>query len=570
MINAVMQMLRPQGTLASGTLRRYEKTVKAYEKRALELTSKATETVDRGVFEENLRRSKLGAMAGFHPLKITNVVPNAGDGYRVGRWDGLWTLVELPSRQSDPTIHEFLQFNTGAMIVGDVDLWLCQSPTGKEYYRGLIGNVRKIEAWRDYEKECQMLEARKAELERSEWEQRVPPQILTERNAEAAGLVRRAQVLRSASKRTGENLQAVESMLSEMVALDREFRSLGCKPDLQFVPTMLFLQSAPYSGALSSYRQLRELTGIDDESLDGLLALEEVGMRDWPGVYERWCLVSILRCLQDDFRFKFDAVETKGKLLKYCTGQRAVYFAIQSTRDDMGISAKFEFQPRFKNGRVPDFLLTLTDDQSGHAVSCVIDAKACDFERRADGAMANPLKYVDDSLKSLLHEKDYGEGGKHLVFILHASTAVIARPTTVQPWSSASSYGGDAVFHWECSDETGFNKPEHRHGAVMLRPHDSSHLKRLVLMLIQFHLDRADVCGSCGSGPGQMLFEELPTAGKRSKYYCHCKTCSFMSVKTICAECKNTIYKNQGSWTYHDLHPVDVWNIKCWRCGTLL
>ena len=170
----------------------------------------------------------------------------------------------------------------------------------------------------------------------------------------------------------------------------------------------------------------------------------------------------------------------------------------------------------------------------------------------------------------MLFRSDYGEAGKNLVFIMHACRTGIARPTTTQPWAKASSYGGDAVFYWEVDAGEGIRKPEHKHGAVMVRPYDSTHLKRLVLMLIQFELEVAAVCASCGSGGEDIQIQPETTAGGNTKYLCTCKKCRFLSVKTLCATCGEDILKNQASWSYHDLHPVNPWNIKCWSCGTLL
>ena len=572
MIKAVLQMLRPQSTLANGSALRFKNTAKYYEDRVIELRSKFTETIDPGVLDENLRRSRTGRDAGFDKLKITNKSGNA-ERLRHGYDGEIWVLVQLPPEDESPEIYDFLKRYSTAMIVGELVFSKKVSIEGKSFWACKVEKIDRVENWRDYAKECLTLEAQRKALELSSWEQKLPQAVINERLLEAGILVKRADTLRSAEKRTCGDSALIQSLIEKACSADRGLYALGSKPDLRLVPTMVFLQSPSYAGALSSYRQLRDLTGVDDAELDSLLALEDVGLRDWPGVYERWCLVSLLKVLQDDFRFTFDQGEVRDKLLKYCAGKSAGSFLTHAFRSDINLELTLHYQPKFNNGRIPDFLLEIRDVcdvKTPRSIRCVLDAKACNFVNRSDNATPNVWNYLDDCLKNLIVDKDYGEAGKNRVFIMHACQTGVARPTTIQPWAKASSYGGDAVYYWEIESEHGIRKPEHWHGAVMVRPYDSTHLKRLVLMLVQFGLGVLDLCASCGSGGKDVDVEEKPTAGGKTKYYCTCKKCRFFSVKSCCAGCGEGIFKNQASWSYHDLHPVNPWNIKCWSCGTLL
>ncbi len=569
MLKAVLQMLRPQGTLANGSALRFNKTAKHYEDRVVELRSKVTETIDPDVLDENIRRSQVGRGAGFDKLKITNK-PGHSAQLRHGYDGQIWVLVQLPPQYKSPEIYEFLNQNSTAMIIGKLDFVQKVSAAGNSFWECNIERIDHFEIWRDYEKECLMLEAQRKALELSNWEQQLPLAVINERLLEANILERRVDALHSAAKRTSDDSALIESLVEKACAADKALCTLGSRPDLRFVPTMVFLQSPAYSGALSSYRQLRDLTGVDDDGLESLLALEEVGLRDWPGVYERWCLVSLLKVLQDDFRFIFNQDEVRDKLLKYCAGNSAGTFFTHASRNDIKLELVLHYQPRFNNGRIPDFLLEIHNTNNEKSIRCVLDAKACNFINRPDQSKPNVLKYLDDCLLNLLVDKNYDEKRNNLVFIMHASKTGVARPTTLQPWAKSSSYGGDAVYYWEVDAASRISKPKHRHGAVMVRPYDSSHLKRLILMLIQFGLGVRDFCPSCGSGGQAVNVDETKTKGGNPKYACTCRKCQFLSVRTVCAGCGKEIIKNQASWSYHDLHPVDPWNIKCWNCGVLL
>lgn len=569
MLKAVLQMLRPQSTLANGSALRFLTTAKFYEDRVIELRSKSTETIDPGVLDENLRRSRAGRDAGFDQLKITNVRGHL-DRMRHGYDGEEWVLVTLPPEEKCREIYEFLDRSSPAMIIGELAFAKKISGAGNPYWVCEVKRIDRVEYWRDYEKECLTLEAQRETLVLNNWEQKLPPAVIRERMVEAGTLEARAITLRSAANRTHLDSALIQSLIEKACSADRSLYALGSKPDLRFAPTMVFLQSPTYSGALSSYRQLRDLTGVDDDGLDSLLALEDVGLRDWPGVYERWCLVSLLKVLQDDFRFTFDQNEVRAKLLKYCTGKSVGTFFVRAFRKDIGLELILHYQPKFENGRVPDFLLEIHDANTKHSTRCVLDAKACNFVNRTDNAKPNVWTYLDDCLRNLIDDKDYSEAGKNLVFIMHTCKSAVSRPTTTQPWANASSYGGDAVFYWEVESASEIRKPEHRHGAVMVRPYDSTHLKRLVLMLIQFGLGVIDICASCGSGGHDIQVQPEQTAGGNTKYLCTCRKCRFLSVRSLCAVCKQDIIKNQATWSYHDLHPVNPWNIKCWSCGTLL
>ncbi len=574
MLKAVLQMLRPQRTLASGAALRFRDTARYYESRSVELLSKSNETIDPAVLNENLRRSRIGRDAGFNKLKITNLDEknrsNYPENFRNGRYEKMKVRVRLPPKINFPEIYDLLDRFPSAMVIGELEYSDEKTDDWGSYWECKISSIERVEIWRDYEQECLKLEEQRKALELNNWEQKLPPAEIEARRKEAETLKLRSSTLMSAADRTRLDSALIESLIERACVVDRKLLVLGIRPDLRLVPTMVFLQSPTYAGALSSYRQLRDLTGVDDDGLDSLLALEEVGVRDWPGVYERWCLISLIKVLQDDFRFSFDQSEVRAKLLKYCSGKNAGAFSTVATRQDIGIDLKLHFQPKFSNGRIPDFLLEISNSSSQLSVRCVLDAKACNFVNRPDQAQPNAWRYLDDCLKTLIEDKDYGEAGQNVVFIMHACKTGVAYPTTLQSWAKASSYGGDAVYYWEVEGERGITKPKHRHGAIMVRPYDSSHLKRLVLMLIQFGLRVNNLCASCGSGGDDMAVREETTAGGRTKYLCTCKKCRFITVRTVCAGCKRSIYKNQASWSYHDLNPLEPWNIKCWSCGTLL
>lgn len=581
MLKRVISMLRWTVIAARDRAIRLDRTAAHYEERATELRTRTSERIDPGVLDENLRRSRTkrdeqaALLEQGHKKLQVKAECGFNPNHRKGWHEGVWTLVELGVDPESERIRNFLEKCPIAVVIGDLRIQQAVSVAGNTYYRASVETINLLDVWRDYDSEIAMLEAKRATIAVNEWQQPLPPQQLAERRREAETLVHRVTSLRDVAGRASADATAASALLAEAITNDRKAIRLGIQPDLRFVPSMVFLQSPPYAGALSSYRQLLSMTGVDDVILEGLLSLENVGLRDWPSVYERWCLVSLLRVLQDDFRFVFNKDDVRANLLRHCTGHRPGSFTARARRDDMRLELTLTYQATLTTGRTPDFLLTLRDAGQDRTIRCVLDAKSCAFQHRPTDATRDPWRYLDDCLDELVNQKNYGEDGANSVFILHSvnrcrceqcaepdsQRGPITQPTTLQSWANASAYGGDAVFSWEKE------RPEHRNGAVMVRPEAAlPNLRRLVLMLIQFGLGRNDICASCGSGGSDITAQQGGGVGMHYR----CGKGGFLSVSSHCFNCKKPIVKNQAWWSYHDLHPTDVWNIKCWACGSLL
>lgn len=585
MLKRVMSMLTWTAKAANDRANRFSRLAEQYAGRASQLQSRTTETVNQNVLEETIRRvrakwgeEKALLEQGYTRLQITDK-EGYNTNYRHGSYDNQWALVELGVDPDSARIRDFLERYARAVVIGRIDARQRISQNGNIYCSARVEEVVHLDVWRDYESELAMLERHRKTLQAHGWEQALPRQVILERRREAGTLFQRTNALLDAAKRTATDAASSITLLAKATSLDEKARFLGITPEMRFVPTMVFIQSPPYAGTLSAYRQLLTMTGIDEVMLDDLLGLEDVGLRDWPGVYERWCLVSILRVLQDDFRFTFDKEDVRLKLLAHCTGKKEGAFSVSAKRTDMKLSLTLSYQASLTNRRIPDFLLILRDLENNQELRCVLDAKSCDFRHRPDGAARNPWIYLDDCLDELVNVKDYSERGQNSVFVLHSvdkchcdacihsdfPRGPITHPTTLQHWANSSSYGGDAVFSWENVP------PEHQRGAILVRPDASlPNLRRLFLMLIQFGLGRKDICASCAAGADEIEIIERPTEGGATKYECKCRICGFISIRSHCYNCRQRLFKNQAWWSYHDLHPTNVWNTKCWECGALL
>lgn len=577
MLIRITRILRMTADITTDSRRRYGSAAVQYRHRANTLTKQTTVEIDRDTYERNLQMIQTvcdqiqNLPHGCHFIDInSNMMDYYGENFGYYNDSKSWCTVDVDNGSNANEINSFIYRHGAVRVYGTIEeIGKRCTKKGISYCVYRVAEKQLLVSPRKYVAELHSLLKDQEYLEKHNWTKPLTHDVIAEQNKEAKVLRQRARSLLKAARITRSDSSAVTTLLNKAISIGKRFAQLGVTPDLMFIPTMVFLQTPSYSGALSSYRQFIALAGIDEDALEGLLALENIGLRDWPGIYERWCLVSLLRVLQDDFRFRLNDDHVRDSLLKYCTGQEIRYFSVNATRKDMQLGMTLECQRVLANNKRPDFILTIhsntsnslgLEDAGPSSISCVLDAKACNFRRRPPDADSNPMIYLDDSLRVLLEEKHYDEGGTHRVFIMHASQNCISEPTTLQSWARSSAYGGDKVFAWETE------RPVHTHGAIQLRLGDTTNLKRLVLMLIQYGLQRDDICPSCGSGGSDIKNE----ASKGWGQYHRCTKCNFLSVRSHCCSCKRSLVKNQAWWTYHDLHPSDIWNIKCSSCGAIL
>lgn len=565
MLITVDEMIRPQKILAEGKAHRFRSAVEQYEKRARDLQEKNTLQINSGVLNENIERVQAEydflyerSRDGYEVVTITHKESYAHSDSYEGYRGGSWCLIDVTNVKGDKNLADMLR--KGIRFEA-----LCKGSYNKP--RFIITKLQKVGFFnRDYSKELKYLCDERTRLEQIGWQKEVPISEQREMLRESETLRVRSNRLREAISHTDRDKDVVSAMIEAVRRYNKTFRRLGVTPLHGIVPSIVFLQSPHYAGALSAFRRLKEISGLEQEVIDDLMSLEDVGIRDWPSIYERWCLISLIRVLQEDFKFEFNREDIRRNLLVYCTNRKSGTFCINAVRKDMNLSLELHYQYRLPNGREPDFFLEIKDhnDKNCWSVKTIFDAKSCNFRRRAESTEPNSMLFIDDSIGELINIKGYSQGGNNRVFLLHSSRDCIASPTTIQPWASSTACGGDAVFYWD----KGIDKPMHCYGAAMLRPHDSSHLKLLILRLIQLGLGRGDICASCGAGGDEIQTTPIPIPSGY-KYHCKCSRCSFLTVQSRCHKCGSPLFKNQGYWTYHDLHPIDPWNIKCWACGAM-
>ncbi|NCD34472.1 MAG: hypothetical protein EOL87_13795 [Spartobacteria bacterium] len=588
MVKYVMRILRSMRNFSDDIPLRLENAAKEYEQRVEDLKNTThykidQEQLERDISEIKTKRAELLEVCnipGAHVYAVIKVRSGAVlpfeliPQYRCG-YSKLWATALDNDRAK---IIQFENKGKLLLIASIANLTKVEDPRNGDYWRCDISRVYYVGHWREYNKELKKLEESKQYLENNNWQQAIPQKELDEIKKESISIERRVQLLRNKAVTCSESARQINAFLAACERLDKNASKLGITPELRFLPTMIFLQSPSYSGVLSAYREFMAVANLTEDDVEPLLMIKNFGMRDWPALYERWCIISLIRVLDEEYHFKFDKTLIKKRMLKYCTGSKTKTFAITAINQSLGISLCLDMEKEFVDKKRPDYMLTFIRDNGKREQTFVLDAKSCAFKIPASVAEENDeWQSLGACLRKLVVEKNYGRNGAHPVFILHSSPNCIATPSTLQSWAKSSYYGGNAVFGWQkqfALDEdegiVSMDMPGHACGAVMVRPYRFGDLKRLLLLFFQMGESEIRLCPSCGSSGDAISVIEDRTIGGNKRLECTCKQCNFFFVRTLCHNCKNFLYKNQTTWTYHDLNPVDPWNIKCWSCGSWL
>jgi len=533
-------------------------------------------------------------------IQLTFRVKDTDDGYNSITANVVGVQYEDPKSASKPET-VYLQLRCG---FSDLDFF----SVGPTYKIELIGNVQQhdgFQVWKVYRVEEAMVvngpKLREAAYLRSmadeirakdaqdqsvklshRWERQ-------EQQRERSSLQQRISFYEEVSEQWKSRLEALSRLKDDLIHIKHQLeeRQIQASLDARYPGTMVFVQRPAYREVHSAFTELEGRSGFGRDLFDQLISLDDLNILDLPTVYERWCLLQIVRVLEMEYGFK-PVLETNGGLKPHpawrqelvdtvcSTGQNAYVLLFRSER--LRRQAKLMYQVQLPNRRRPDFLLEVSrispsgsiDSDANRVVRAVLDAKFKQFGSSSYFTLGRELD-------QLINRKDYaqkGDGRSNPVFVLHPDWNSISEPSTYQEWADSSYYGGDDMFDWQ----EGFSN--HQHGGVLLRPEQPDDIKRLIYMLMVYPIEcsnetdkgkpeptQAFFCPVCG---GVNLLKENKTAGKEGlKYYLTCQNshCGHFFVLNYCISCNNRLWKHGSYWTFHDTHAVSPYNVKCPSCG---
>jgi hypothetical protein len=395
-------------------------------------------------------------------------------------------------------------------------------------------------------------------------------------------------------------LSQLRAQVSQLVHLGQEFvtlerriqaqllnwKSFGVQPSPSAPTSVALRTNMPYAKALAAYGKVRSAFR-DETTMTALFSTScvlEHGLVDLNLLYERWCTLQVVRVILG-LGFEPDREEALGLVARTLVTRRDLRTDQGPTFIRGAVSLSVQMEPAMKTvdgggAKYPDLVIRI--DGGAQEETVVLDVKCHEFaESRPEVAQCRTtLPSSSKEIRKMYFgpsdggERNYSMGGQNRVFLLHPCRGGIPEPSSIQPWSAKSFYGERYIYDWQ-NDDAG---PDHRYGAVYLRPGELDDLRRLLGMLlnmatlpqlrgeIKSEYQSATRCFQCGRN---LKWKETFTHKGIPKYQCTCGSCGEYYVFTHCWLCKRRLVKCGMYWSYHSL-AGQIGNVSCPRCGTSL
>lgn len=448
----------------------------------------------------------------------------------------------------------------------------------------VIPTKRLQDARNQFEKEKQL----GIQLNENGWKRKLNRNELEEQENEKTALLNRINFYSDNQKLSEYVFEKVNPKQKQLLKIIKELRKLDIKPCSHFPNSMTFVQNPHYQGIHNGYKILREVTNLADEEL--LVSLEEIdsiGLVNMPLLYERWCLLQIIKVLKESFRFVLQDSWKYQLINAIKTNERDIEFNFSNADSKRFITLTYE--KTLDNGKRPDFVIDLDwyveeeDDvkyQQPRKKRFVLDAK---FYNKATFERFGGLMGVADQL---YNQKNYRESTDNPVFIVHPCKTALPERVTSQDWGKYSFLGELPIGGSELVD--------HQYGGVFLNPIDrhlyTDELQRLLGLFLQYKLENSSTidnersddrtvskpfCIRCGSSNLRKIEKSSGYYDKQRKWvtrtprsvWMQCNDCEQFISFNHCRSTNTRLIKNGSYWTYHSARAIEPFNIKCPSCG---
>jgi len=444
------------------------------------------------------------------------------------------------------------------------------------------------------------LKKSRIELRKKNWERAVTQAEKKEQEQEISIIKIDLEKITNRESKNIELSYKIAPVLKKIENLQKGYCALNIKPNSLFPSSMSFIQNPNYQGVHKLYKEIQTLSGLDEQLFVGLEKAESIGILNISLIYERWCLLQIIKVLIDKFKF-LPEKNWKDNLLNQVINidpskVRDVKISFENKdtcrKIDLGYEQELPTDSGRNAPRRPDFVIDLDSySNPNNLISkrIVLDAKF--YENITE--MGGISKVIDE----LYNFKNYSGSGKNSVFILHPSPEAVPEIKTPQQWAKNSFLGESKIFDWD--DDL----PNHDYGAILLSPvrNKGDYLESLQMCIglsLQYGVEnnslsegefngwvksQLNISNNNGINPlpkGKVFClicggSNLCMTVKQTKYKFGlkwtqaCNDCHHETLYNYCSNCKSRLIKHGIYWTYHATQSLQPFNIKCPKCGTI-
>jgi pyrethroid hydrolase len=434
-------------------------------------------------------------------------------------------------------------------------------------------------------------------LEKNDWKRQLTNKERDEQNREKKSIGESIKFTDDCRKKNFSLSKKLAPLLSKMINIKKQFERLNVQADGYFPNSMTFIQNPNYQGSHKLYKEIIKLSGLDENLFVKLQEVEKIGILNISLIYERWCLLQIIKILIEVYRFVPEE-NWKSKLIKLTLesdkkkGQTEKNISIQFENIDTQRKITLWYEKGININdkiKVPDFILDVqsTFGREADVHRFIMDAKFHEnINEKKFGGISTVIDHMYNQSEENMEKnkkklyRNYSKDKKNTVYILHPSKNSVPQKKTPQKWAKNSYYGELSMFDWDN------NLPNHKYGGILLSPIRRSgnyldDLQRLIGMFLQYGIEDNNkiqdnngkydpivrekiFCLVCGS---DKYYGNTKETKNGIKYWITCCDCYHFTIYNYCAKCKNRLIKNGDYWTYHSTQVLDTTNIKCPACG---
>jgi len=390
--------------------------------------------------------------------------------------------------------------------------------------------------------------------------------LINEKNNQVATLKKRIEKINIQIKNLSDLSEEVSLLSPKLLnLLSSEFISkVNYKRLVRIQPSMTFIQNPSYRKALKFYNEILNAEGIDISIFGYYEEILQYSIRELPQVYELWCLVSIVKILEETFAIKANPSDLRLLIESIQPNVKKLekHIKIDFIGSLNGREIILHYQKKIGNKR-PDFVLEISFGL--RSINLVMDAKYKNYNYKLSAS---------EEIRLLIEK--YKINSNHFVFSLHPNNDLINEKRSTR----LTNLGGEHIFDSEGNVEL----PFHQFGYVKVKPLQRDNLKKLIGMAFEYLLEsdhnakKTDrsidpspnydmICLSCGS---ESLSVEKKSRGGNRYYYiytCNNPDCQHTIYIDYCWNCKTKLFKHGAYWDYHKTSVWSIFDIHCPCCG---
>lgn len=489
----------------------------------------------------------------------------------------------------DSILDKYQTYNITACIVKNDIEWNNEDRSGiifKRYFK-YINNIELIDET-IYKKELRNLKFEMQRLKETDFERPLTLKEKEEQKKEKFALDNMLKQMNNYEKEQEQINEKIKPQINKLNKLLKICQDLRIKKDSYFPNSMTFVQNPNYQNCHTYYKKIKNIKGIDENLFLQLQTVENMGIVNIPTLYERWCLLQIIKVLiynynfipEENWKLKFSSASIQD--VNKVRNIKIKFFNKNIKRE---IDLKYECELTNSKKR-PDFILDIKSTKTDKVHRLIMDAK---FHENTD---------IEKQIDLLYYKKNYSEDSKNTVFILHPDKKAIKFPRTPTKWGDDSFYGETDITHFEWDKD---NYPNHKYGAIVLSPFNEignflDNLQRIIGLTMQYNSEENDdityrienqrydaidpipreeiFCLVCGSSDCTLehLSASTPEYPNRWKHEITCQeiNCGHFFEYNYCWNCKHRLIKNARYWSYHSLQILNEFDVKCPYCNKLL